>query len=276
MTRVDLHCHSNCSDGTLSPLELLCRAEEMGIECLSITDHDTVAAYPQIDDANLSLGLVPGIEFSTRWRHIGIHVLGLNIDPHCETMAHAVNAQSEARNRRARHISRRLAKAGIDGALEGARSGLDGRPVGRPDFARFLVRAGVVRDFNAAFKRYLGDHRIGNVRRQWADLPQVIEWIHRAGGMAILAHPLNYRLTHTRLRQLVAEFAAEGGQGLEVITGRSSPERIATMAGLCRANKLLASCGSDFHAPGAAWRELGSQGPLPADLIPVWTQFQNP
>jgi predicted metal-dependent phosphoesterase TrpH len=270
---IDFHSHSTCSDGALSPAELVERARAQGVTVLSITDHDTVAAYLQDCPDVAGVELVPGIEFSTRWQGIGIHVVGLNIDPRHAAIESGVALHKAARLKRAEQIAARLEQRGLPGCLEGARAQAGGNAIGRPDFARHIVAAGHVETMDAAFRQYLGDGRIGNVREHWASLSEVNRWIRDAGGIPVLAHPLKYRLTRSKLKRLLGEFMAAGGRGLEVVSGQQLPARTQAMGSLCRETGLLASRGSDFHAPGAPWSELGRAPDLPKDVIPVWEAF---
>jgi predicted metal-dependent phosphoesterase TrpH len=271
---IDFHSHSTCSDGTLNPAQLCDRARAQGVTALSITDHDTVAAYLQGSlDASSGVELVPGIEFSTRWQGVGIHVVGLNIDPRNAAIESGVALHQAARLKRAEQIAERLERRGLTGCLEGARVQAGGSAIGRPDFARHLVAAGHVATMEAAFKQYLGDGRIGNVREHWATLGEVNRWIRDSGGIPVLAHPLKYRLTRSKLKRLLDDFLAAEGQGLEVVSGQQLPGQTQTLGRLCRESGLLASRGSDFHAPGAPWSELGRVPELPKDVIPVWEAF---
>ena len=267
----DLHTHTTASDGTLAPAELLARAVAHGVTHLAITDHDTVAAYNRLP-ARPDLALVPGIELSTRWRRIGVHVLGLGIALDEPTLAAGIAAQQSARQRRAGRIAARLVRAGLPDLLAAAEA-LGGGSVGRPHFAAALVEQGHVTDVRAAFRRYLGAGKPGDVRSEWASLDEVIGWIAAAGGIAVLAHPAQYRLTRTKLRELVADFRAAGGRGLEVVSGRQHPELTARLAELADEAGLLASAGSDFHRPDRPWAELGGCPPLPARCRPVWSAW---
>lgn len=274
----DLHSHTNYSDGALSPSDLLARAVAMQVDTLAITDHDTVdglkaffAAKPIA--AMLPINLVAGIELSTQWQSTGIHVLGLNIDPGSTAIIEAASIQMEARRQRAEQISVNLEKQGISGALEGAQQQSGGQFIGRPHFAQWMVAQGKVKNMQAAFKQYLGAGKAGDVKQHWADLPQVIEWIRGAGGIAVLAHPLKYKLTRTRLKRFLNDFIKAGGQGIEVVSGQQQLHETAGMADLCVEKGLLASCGSDFHAPGKRWSELGRFAALPAKVTPVWDRF---
>ena len=217
----DLHCHSTASDGTLGPEALIARARQAGVTLLSVTDHDTLAAYEKIaTGTHGDLTLVPGVEFSTTWHDTGIHVVGLNTAPASEPMQAAVSAQQAARAERAATISKRLAANGLPDLLEAARAEAGEGTVGRPHFARAMVAAGLARSEQAAFRRYLGRGRVGDVRECFASLEQVIAWIRQAGGVAVLAHPAHYRLSRRRRQRLISDFSAAGGGAVEVISGR--------------------------------------------------------
>lgn len=269
----DLHSHTTLSDGALRPNELISRAVEHGVNVLSITDHDTIDAYRDIPLDHDQLKLVPGIELSTQWGSTGIHILGLNIDLESDAIITAARTQSDARLRRAMRIAERLEKKGIKGTFEGARKLSGGSYIGRPHFARHLVNIGKSDSINAAFKKYMGDGKAGDVRQHWAELPQIVQWIRDANGIAVLAHPLKYKLTRTRLKRLLDDFIEAGGQGMEVVSGRQLPDQTRDMARLCEQRDLLASCGSDFHMPGKYWADIGSVAPLPRNVTPVWERF---
>jgi len=269
----DLHSHTLYSDGVLTPHDLVSRAVEKGVDVLAITDHDNMEAYAEKQDLPSSIRLVPGIELSTQWQSVGIHVLGLNTDPHCDAMREAAKFQGDLRLRRARRIAENLARKGIEETFDGAMKLSHGRYIGRPHFARHLIDTGRVDSMHTAFKKYLGDGKAGDVRKQWAEMPQVVEWIRAAGGVAVLAHPLKYKLTRTRLKRLLDVFIAAGGEGMEVVSGQQTLQQTRDMAQLCEQKNLLASCGSDFHVPDTPWAELGKFSPLPAGPVPVWERF---
>ena len=113
---------------------------------------------------------------------------------------------------------------------------------------------------------------VGDIKMVWPSVERVIEWIRGAGGIAVLAHPLKYRLTATRLRLLVAEFKAAGGGAMEVVTGRQQQDW-AFLAQLCRLNGLEASQGSEFHGLGLGWGDLGQISPMPGGCSPVWQRW---
>jgi predicted metal-dependent phosphoesterase TrpH len=269
----DLHCHTTHSDGALTPVELVARAATMGVDALAITDHDTLGAWRESPPLEAGIRLIPGIEFSTSWETMGIHVLGLSVVPGSDALEAGVRFQSEARLERARRIGERLAKQGIANAFDGAAALSPGHYIGRPQFARHLVATGKAASVEDAFRKYLGDGLVGDVREHWAGLPQVVEWIRAAGGVAVLAHPLKYKLTRSKLKRLLADFMRAGGEGMEVVSGQQPLQQTASLAKVCEQLGLLASCGSDFHEPGNPWSELGRFRALPAYLVPVWERF---
>ncbi len=146
---------------------------------------------------------------------------------------------------------------------------------GRPHFAQALVDAGAVPGTRQAFQKYLGTGKPGDVATCWPELEQVVQWIRKAGGIAILAHPRRYGLTNNKLRQLVNSFQQAGGQALEVLSAGHSPQDSGYLARLCLANDLWASGGSDFHWPDRPWSELGRLPELPTGLEPVWGHFRS-
>ena len=269
----DLHSHSTASDGTLDPDALLLHAASCGVQALAITDHDTLAAFDSVDPTITPTRLIPGVELSTAWRRHGVHVVGLDVDPGCAALREGVRRQQQSRHERARIIARRLRSEGLPEMLDEVLRIAAGDPAGRPHFAEHLVRSGIVRDTRTAFRKYLGAGKAGDVRDCWAPLPEVVRWIRRAGGTAVLAHPARYRLTKSKLRALATDFRAAGGTAIEVVCGPQSPGTTAQLARLATDLGLAASCGSDFHHGGNRWSRPGGFPPLPDDVRPVWTTW---
>jgi len=277
-TCIDLHCHSTASDGALSPEALIARAVEQGVSHLALTDHDTIAGLEVARGAasGSGLSLINGVELSCVWRSHTIHVVGLDFDERDPAFLTSLERQNENRWQRARMIADRLSRLNVDQLLERATKVAGGDVPGRPHFAEVLVEDGVVPKVAHAFKRYLGTGKPGDVKACWPDLPEVVQWIVAAGGIAVLAHPRKYRLTATRLRALTADFGRAGGKGIEVsVSGQSSGD-LGFVAELARREKLWASQGSDFHFPGAPWCELGRIMKMPEGLEPVWHHFRQP
>jgi len=274
MLKPDLHTHTNFSDGALSPKDLVHRAVHNGVTHLAITDHDTTDAYRDFPELTVpGLTLVPGVELSARWMKIGIHIVGLNIHPDNAELRAGIALQQNTREERAQQIATRLRKLGLPDLLSEVRELAGDSTIGRPHFAQCLVKHGHSKDMRAAFKKYLGNGKAGDVMHLWPAQTEVIEWITAAGGIAVLAHPARYKLTATKLRELVRDFCDAGGGAIEVVSGSQTTETTNKLAVLANEHDLFASCGSDFHHPDNRWADLGKFAPLPADVTPVWEQW---
>lgn len=273
--KFDLHSHSTASDGKLAPEAVLQLAIDAGVELFALTDHDTLQGFLSLPDTD-QLQLVSGIELSTVWASQGIHIVGLDFDPRHQGIQAAVAHQAQARAERAERINEKLIKRGLPDTLGLALNYSQARETtGRPHFAQALVDLGKVRTVAEAFKKYLSDSKLGNIRTGWPDIATAIAWITEASGVAVLAHPLHYKLTRTRLTRLVEHFAESGGHAIEVTESgydRSQQEYLLSLAD--RFN-LAASGGSDFHSPEWRHARLGHVSPLPQGLKPVWQQFRR-
>ncbi len=275
--RYDLHSHSTASDGTLSPVELVTRAAQQGVNVLALTDHDVTDGLHEALAAAATLGitLLPGVEISVTWQGKTIHVVGLGIDHTNAVLQQGLAAMRAFRDWRAEEMGRRLEKRGIENAYAGASAYAHGTILSRTHFARYLVERGYAKDLGQVFKKYLTQGKPGYVAGEWATLPEALHWIHSAGGQAVIAHPARYKLTATRLRQLLGEFKQHGGAAIEVVSGSHSRNDYYTMANYAREFDLLASAGSDYHGPEQPWLELGKLPPLPSGCTPVWSDWQN-
>lgn len=268
---IDLHCHSSFSDGALSPEELIQRAQDLHLSCLSLTDHDTVAGLEVLAQAarTTPIKIINGIELSTRWKKQEVHLLGYRFHYTCDLDA-LIQKQNQNRIERALQIGDALSQMGIERAYQKACEVAGHDRVGRPHFARVLVNEGKVRDMKAAFKQFLGRGKGAYVAAPWITLQEAIEGITKAGGQAVLAHPLKYGLTRSKLHELIAEFKEVGGEGLEVISGMMTTTQVKEMAAICLRFDLLASSGSDFHNDSLPRVNLGQQRPLPENCKPIW------
>lgn len=268
----DLHSHSTVSDGTLSPSELVLRAHEKEVEVFALTDHDATEGLKEAAEmaAKVGLNFIPGIEVSVTWSHQTIHILGLGINPDDEDLNKGLMVLREFRERRGEEIALKLEKKGLENPLEGAKKFANGEILSRTHFARYLVEQGKAKDMRQVFKRYLVQGKPGYVAGKWASLEEALSWIHGAGGIAIIAHPARYKLSATRLRQLIAEFKELGGLGFEAVSGSHSPDEEQRMAQLANKFGLYISKGSDFHSPENIYRELGYLPDIPAGSIPIW------
>lgn len=272
---IDLHTHSYYSDGYYSPADLVQRAEHQGIRVLALTDHDTTAGLQEARESAITRGihLIAGVEVSVTWEKKTIHVVGLGIDPGNEALQAGLAAIEETRGTRAEEIAHRLEKKGIPGVLEDVRQLAGIGMVTRTHFARILAARGHAIDVRDVFNRFLTPGKPGYVSTTWAPLESAVRWISDSGGVAVIAHPLRYRLTRTWLRRLAGEFREMGGEGIEVLSGQPSPGDIQSMRDFAIREQLRGSCGSDFHGPDENWPKLGRVPLMPAGVDPIWSQW---
>ena len=275
--RYDLHCHSTASDGALSPSALVYRAHQQGVSVLALTDHDTTMGLSQARScaADLGIHLINGIELSASWQNKCLHIIGLGIDPDYEPLATATAQLRTSRLERAVKIAEKLEKKRITGALVGVQKAAGDGMITRSHFANFLLSQFHVSTQQEAFDRYLGKGKPAYVSTTWAEMALAIQWITQSGGVAVLAHPLRYQLTASWMKRLLAAFKDAGGQGIEVITGRTNPDEIKLLANYASSFGLAGSVGSDFHNPVNPWLELGRLAPLPETVQPVWELFDK-
>lgn len=270
---IDLHCHSTYSDGRHSPEELILKAQANGLQCLALTDHDTTSGLDDLHAAGKRLAaditLINGIELSVGWRTHVIHILGLNLKNY-QRLDAVINQQNENRIHRAEQISHALGACGVEDAYDKARELAGHERVGRPHFAQVLVNEKKARDFQGAFRQYLGRGRQAYVPTAWMSAEEAVAAIHDAEGLAVIAHPLKYGLTRTKLHELIRLFKDAGGDGIEVVSGEMTPVQIQEIAGLCLRFDLLASSGSDFHGDALSRISLGRQAQLPVNCKPIW------
>ncbi len=269
---VDLHLHSTASDGMLSPAALVAHVAARGVRLMALTDHDTVAGVAEAAEAarTQGIGFVPGVEISVSWRGRSLHLLGLAIDPRAPALVRGLAGQVSLREERADRIAERLEAKGAPGrtALASLRS--RGALPTRMHFARELVALGVAPDPGTAFDRWLGRGKPGHVRAAWPELAAATAWIAAAGGKAAIAHPMRYPLSAGARRELCAEFAAGGGDAIEVVTGGGSPQHREQAISLAVRSGLAGSVGSDFHDPAIPWNPPGRLAKLPGSVRPVW------
>lgn len=269
----DLHSHTTASDGSLSPEALVLRAVERRVDVLAITDHDTIdglaQAHALIKTETLPINLVNGVEVSTNWLNHEIHIVGLNVDINNQALQQFLILQREKRESRAIEMGNRLAKARIPNAYEGAKAIAGEASITRSHFAKYLVEQGVENTFQNVFKRFLAKGKTGYVPPNWATIEQAITIIQQAGGQAVLAHPLQYKLTTKWFKRLLTAFQEAGGDAMEVGQPQQGITERTLLATYSRDYDLLGSVGSDFHRP-SSWTELGRNLYIPKDCTPVW------
>ncbi|MDB5840760.1 MAG: phosphoesterase [Herminiimonas sp.] len=277
MLNIDLHCHSNISDGLLRPALVAARAKARGVDVWALTDHDEVSGIPEARKAAAELGLtyVPGVEISISWAGETVHIVGLNFDETNQDLIQGLARTRSGREQRAREIAAQLALAGVPDAYEGALKYV-GNPdlISRTHFARYIIELGIYHDVSAVFRNYLVEGKPGYVPHRWASLQQAVSWIRGAGGVAVIAHPGRYRFDAIAFDALFEEFKNLGGAAIEVITGSHTVDQYAEYAKVAKRYGFLASRGSDFHGPGESRVDLGELPPLPDSVTPVWHDWK--
>ena len=269
----DLHCHSIVSDGTLTPEQLAERASNNGVELWALTDHDEIAGQHRAAAAAKANGMryLTGTEISVTFAGETVHIVGLGFDPDDAEMQQGLHNTRGGREQRAMEMSDGLASVGIKGAYDGAlRFVSNPRLISRTHFARFLVEGGYCKDTSEVFRKYLTEGKPGYVAHRWASLKDAVQWITRAKGIAVIAHPARYKFTPNEEYALFTEFKTHGGRGVEVVTGSHSALEYVRYAETAKEFGLAASRGSDFHSPDESHTDLGTLPFLPGGLTPVW------
>jgi len=278
LMNADLHCHSNVSDGTLSPEDVAERASRNGVQLWALTDHDEIGGQHRARDAAARLGMayLPGVEVSVSFAGKTVHIVGLGFDPDDPAIMAGLAETRGGREKRARDMAADLARVGIPDAFEGALKYV-GNPdlISRTHFARYLVEVGVCNDPHEVFRRYLTEGKPGFVEHRWANLGDAVRWIVGAGGVAVIAHPGRYDFTPNEEFALFTEFKSHGGQGVEVVTGSHTVAEYGKYADMACEFDMLASRGSDFHDPSESHTDLGTLPDLPGKLTPVWEALSS-
>ena len=276
---IDLHMHSTASDGTLSPTELMRFAAECGCNTVALTDHDTAAGVSEARSEAHRLGIrfIAGIEVSSLWGGRSIHVVGLGIDDTNPVLTRKVREFEVSRTRRAAQIAEKLAALGIAGMLEKATAFAENKlNVSRVHFALALLEAGAVKNQQEAFDRYLGDGKPAYIMAPWPTVAEAVDLIHTSGGIAVMAHPGRYHFKNDwTVGELMKDFAAAGGEAVEVISGSQQPDFTPRCLAWAREYKLLVSTGSDFHSKTGTRPMPGTQGQLPAGYTSVLSKLTN-
>lgn len=258
---IDLHSHTDESDGTFTPAELIAEAVRVGLSALAITDHDTMRGYRQAVPlaAAAGLELICGVELSTRYGGASIHLLGYfpcGAPP--SDFVSWLASLLESRRDRNRRLVERLQSLGVDITL--AEVEARGKSLtGRPHFARILVEKGYVSDIQNAFDEFLDESAKGYVQRQEIPIDEAIGRLVEAGGVASLAHPVRVAKNDwSRVAEYVEKFAGMGMRALEVYHSDHSPENVAFYLSLAERFGLSPTGGSDFHGGNKPQIQLGS------------------
>lgn len=258
---IDLHSHTDESDGTFTPAELVAEAVRVGLRSLAITDHDTMRGYdlavPHAEAAGLDL--VCGVELSTRFGGASVHLLGyFPCNPPSAEFRDWLTFLLESRRDRNRRLIERLLSLGVDITLVEVEK--RGRSLtGRPHFARVLVEKGYATDIQNAFDEFLDESAKGYVQRHEVDIEEAIDRVVKAGGVASLAHPVRVAKNEwSRLEEYVGRMAAMGMRAIECFHSDHTPENVVFYRSLAERFHLAPTGGSDFHGANKPNISLGT------------------
>jgi len=258
---IDLHSHTDHSDGTFTPEELIAEAGRAGLKALAITDHDTFsghdAAVPYARAAGLEL--ICGVELSTRYQGMSVHLLGyFPVTPPSQEMRSWLNYILEMRRDRNIRLIAKLQSLGLDITLAEVEK-LGRTLTARPHFAQILVKKGYATDLQNAFDQYLDESAKGFVQRREAPMEEALGYILGSGGVPSLAHPI--RVAHNNWEKLagyVEDLAGMGMRAIEVFHSDHSPENVSYYASLAERFGLGMTGGSDFHGANKPAISLGT------------------
>jgi predicted metal-dependent phosphoesterase TrpH len=274
---VDLHAHTDCSDGLLSPERLVDLACNNGLSALAITDHDTLDGYDKAAGYARAAGLdlICGIELSGRYRSKTVHVLGYFLEkPADEAFRRRIAELKASRRDRNSRLVERLQELGLDVTLEEAEE-LGKDQTGRPHFARLLVQKGYVANYREAFDRYLDENAPGFVERDEPSLRKVFGWIRDSGGLPAWAHPGRFIAAEGREpAELFAEMADHGCLAIEAYHRDHAVDQAERFAHAARGLGLGVTGGSDFHGPAPNGVPLGGLR-LPDTLLQELREFSK-
>ncbi|MEQ3696925.1 MAG: PHP domain-containing protein [Pseudomonadales bacterium] len=268
----DFHFHSNLSDGAHSPEELAEFCVAAGISAAALTDHDTTAGIERFRAAaGDRFQVISGIELSSRWQRQNIHVVGLGFDVTHSAILEMIDLQTSLRNERNAKIANRLNKlVGGDHDILAMAQELSGEgQLCRPHFAQVVVNLGLANDTGRVFDRWLGNGKPAAASIEWPDISAVVEAISAAGGFAVIAHPMHYKMTRSKLESLMADFAECGGQAIEVATPDLQLNGVQSLIDRAAKYGLIASGGSDFHNSSWGGRGVGRFPQLPENTASV-------
>ena len=282
MEGIDLHTHSNISDGTLSPEQLVHAAIEKGIHTLALTDHDTMDGLVLAQKAaeNNALKIISGVEISSQWsrpstkKSYGVHVVALNMQ-NPAPLNKLLEQQKIIRAERAKQICDLLTPLIGEDIYLDVIAKVDNIPdrITRTHIAKTLVEKGYVSRPQQAFDKYIKEGKKAYVKFDGLGLQETIEVIHQSGGFAVLAHPTRYDLSATNIRYLIEIFSKFGGDAVELPPAVEPASTRQMVDRMIEEYDLKVSVGSDFHGENMPWIRLGNIPRLKDWQVGIWESF---
>lgn len=261
MNLIDLHVHSNISDGTFTPREIAFYAKAKGLCAIALTDHDSMDGIDACTDAAklVDLLVIPGIELTGNYKGKEIHILGYYLDKDHPVLQEKLKELVITRETRNIKMLTNLIDLGFDLTIEdlyppGTSKGV----LTRAHFARALYNKGYASTMNEAFEKYLSSDKPAYVKRQSMDYKECINLIHIAGGVAVIAHPHLYRFSPEVFPTFIDDLVKAGINGIETIYPKYTDNETIQLFELCFTHNLLSTGGSDFHGTNKPNLDIGS------------------
>ena len=269
---IDLHTHSNISDGEFSPVQLVEKAVSLGLKALALTDHDTISGLDEAEEASkaLKMSFIPGVELEIQTESGKIpavsgefHLLGLGIGRKTGEFLSALEYLAAAREKRNLEMLEKIQAAGIPAdyndikTIAGHVSGSGKKIIGRPHFGAFLISRKIVKNQEQAFSRWLGKGKPFYVPKAGLELSKAVQLIHQAGGAAVLAHPLSLYVSWGRMPGLLGFFKEAGMDGIEAWHPNARVRDCKRLEELGLSLGFFITAGSDFHGKNRPERKLG-------------------
>lgn len=283
MQGVDLHTHSNISDGTLSPEQLVHAAIEKGIHTLALTDHDTMDGLKLAEEIaqDLPLTIISGVEISSQWsrpttqKSYGVHIVALNMQ-NPEPLLILLEQQKQIRAIRAKQICDLLIPLIGEDIYADVIAKVDGIAdrITRTHIAKTLVEKRIVHRPQQAFDKYIKEGKKAYVKFDGLGLEETIKVIHASAGYAVLAHPTKYDLSATNIRYLIEIFAQFGGDAVELPPAIEPASTRQMVDRMIAEHGLKVSVGSDFHGDYMPWIRLGNIPRLKEGQVGIWESFK--
>lgn len=260
MNTVDLHTHSVYSDGTFTPKEIMKYGKEKGLTAIALTDHDTLEGIYEAEmwGSKYGVEVIPGIEVSTEYEGTEIHIVGLFVNSENEEFNSALTELRKSRENRNRQMVEKLNEIGVSIKYEDVEKRAEGGIITRAHIAREIINKGYAGSNNEVFVRYIGKDKPAYVKRQVLPWTETLRLINESEGIAVLAHPLLYKLSQNRLEMIIRELVKGGLAGIEAYYSTHSPSDINYVKRIAQKYKLRLSGGSDFHGANKPKLDLGT------------------
>jgi predicted metal-dependent phosphoesterase TrpH len=270
--KIDLHLHTNKSDGRLTPTELVRLVYQGGVRRMALTDHDTTDGVDEAIEEGQRLGVevIPGVELGTDSRSGDMHMLGLFLDYHDQTFQETMTRFREGRIARVHKIVANLAEVGVNISVDRVFEIAGEASVGRPHVAQALLEAGYIKAMPEAFEKWLAYGGPGDVPRDKLSPEDAIALIHAVGGLAVVAHPYEVRGTRGKsVLDQIPGLAEAGLDGVETYYQGYGPDRVGELLALCEKLGILPTGGSDFHGFPLAGHETIVNYPGSVEIPPT-------